>query len=235
MILGLLRKKPSNHNANGFREHSKNGLGLWPWPSVTTLPSIIYGQPLIILFFVSLLWECCLVSCQAPARRNLLKSGVRWKILYCCVWCPPDASQTQCFEIRHQAQDFKTLRLIPARRQPDAMFQNLLPDAIFCDHASDVQYESSYVGLPDMVLNVLLIHITKSWKGNTLGMAYWLFLADIPYLEQPGDIQYIGSTSLNQYPTPYRQNQTQSIQKISHFYFYFEFKKIYENFEQNCL
>ncbi len=67
---------------------------------------------------------------------------------------PPDASQTQCFEIRSQAQNFKTLSLMPARRRPDAMFQNqasdatfqdLPPDEIFCDHASDVQYESSYV------------------------------------------------------------------------------------------
>ncbi len=68
--------------------------------------------------------------------------------------CPPDASQTQCFEIRCLTQDFKTLRLTPARRQADAMFQNQAsdtrfqnhaPDVSFCDHASDVQYESSYV------------------------------------------------------------------------------------------
>ena len=90
---------------------------------------------------------------QAPARRL------------------PDASQTQLFKIRCQAedfvmlhltpdfetlqaQDFKTLHLMPARRQPDAIFRNQVSDArfqnhasdvIFCDHASDVQYKSSYV------------------------------------------------------------------------------------------
>ncbi len=59
-----------------------------------------------------------------------------------------------------QTQDFKTLHLMPARRQPDTMFQNQVSDArfqnhawdvIFCDHALDVQYESSYVGLQVMV------------------------------------------------------------------------------------
>ncbi len=51
-------------------------------------------------------------------------------------------------------QLFKTFRLTPARCQPDvtlrnqasgARFQNHAPDFIFCDHASDVQYESGYV------------------------------------------------------------------------------------------
>ena len=36
-----------------------------------------------------------------PARCNYLKSGVRR---------PPDASQTLCFEIRHQTQDCKLMR-----------------------------------------------------------------------------------------------------------------------------
>ncbi len=85
-------------------------------------------------------------ACQMPARRNLLKSGVRR---------PPDASQTQCFEILHLMPDFETLRVTPARRQPDelfrnqasdARFQNYASDAIFCEHASDVQFKSSYVG-----------------------------------------------------------------------------------------
>ncbi len=57
----------------------------------------------------------------------------------------PDARQTQLF---------KTLRLTPARHQPDVTFrnqasgtrfQNHAPDVTICDHASDVQYESGYV------------------------------------------------------------------------------------------
>ena len=44
-------------------------------------------------------------------------------------------------------RDFKTLRLTPARHQPDMTFQNHASDVIFCDHASDVQYESGYVPL----------------------------------------------------------------------------------------
>ncbi len=62
-----------------------------------------------------------------------------------CARRPSDACQTQLF---------KTLRLTPARLQPDvtfrnqasgARFHNYAPDVIFCDHASDVQYESGYV------------------------------------------------------------------------------------------
>ena len=96
---------------------------------------------------------------MTPARCNFFKSGVRRKILKCCNWhlilkhcawrmiskhCiwrlpdarqtparrPPDASQTQLFEIRRQA---------PARRQPDAMFQNQASDARFQNIASDAR------------------------------------------------------------------------------------------------
>ncbi len=55
------------------------------------------------------------------------------------------------FEMLRLTCDFKTLRLTPARRQPGETFRNQASGArfqnvIFCDHASDVQYESGYVG-----------------------------------------------------------------------------------------
>ncbi len=78
---------------------------------------------------------------------------------------------TPDFETLRRTCDFKTLRQTPVRRPPDATFQNIVsdarqtparrsilklgvrhkisknhaPDVIFCDHASDVQYESGYV------------------------------------------------------------------------------------------
>ncbi len=57
-----------------------------------------------------------------PARCNVLKSDVKRS---------PDASQTQYFEIRHLTQD--------------AMFRNQASEVIFCAHASNVQFKSSYV------------------------------------------------------------------------------------------
>ncbi len=80
---------------------------------------------------------------------------------------------TPDFETLHLACDSKTLRQMPVRRPPDATlrltlarcqpdvtfrnqasgarFQNLASDVIFCDHVSEVQYESGYVEINFML------------------------------------------------------------------------------------
>ncbi len=82
---------------------------------------------------------------KSHVRYNISKSGIRpniskssarrhFLILKRCVWLASGGLQTQCFEITRQPQRFKI------RRQTQH-FQNLPPDAIFCDHASDVYHE----------------------------------------------------------------------------------------------
>ncbi len=97
-------------------------------------------------------FETLRLTCDA--WRKILKFCAWRLILKHCAWCVISKHCARCPSDARQTQLFKTLRLTPARRQPDvtfwnqvsgARFQNQAPDVIFCDHASDVQYESGYV------------------------------------------------------------------------------------------
>ena len=68
--------------------------------------------------------------------RMVTENCVWLKILKCCVWR---------LILKHCV--WRVISKHCAWRQPDGTFQNHASNVIFCDHASDVQYESGYVGL----------------------------------------------------------------------------------------
>ncbi len=97
----------------------------------------LYTMPLMIhvwrIVTENCVWQKNLKCC---AWHLILKHCAWRRISKHCARRPSDTRQMQLF---------KTLRLTPARHQPDVTFQNHAPDVLFCDHASDVQYESGYV------------------------------------------------------------------------------------------
>ncbi len=105
--------------------------------STVTYIDLAYTMPLMIH-----VWRIVTENC---VWRKILKHCA-WRVISKhCARRPSDARRTQLF---------KTLCLTLARHQPDvtfrnqvsgAKFQNHAPEVIFCDHASDVQYESGYV------------------------------------------------------------------------------------------
>ena len=89
-------------------------------------------------------------------------------VLKCCVWLASGGRETQCFKITRQTQRFKI--------RCHGQAQNLPPNAIFCDHASDMYHEwhSVYIQLIKGPLNTL--GFLQKWKVLAMKYSFWSFL-----------------------------------------------------------